>query len=285
MTLAAVWKVGERVYAIADTRISRSRGNVLTEHGPKLLPIFMLCKQPGQSGFFDRIAYGASFGFAYAGSTLSALSTHAFSNTLCQNLVGPSGVAPAGLDEIAVAIGEIACRYMREIGQLSGHEALFSAIVFGFCIRAERFRAFQLAPILKPDQLLQVHVSEHDLYCPETLLVIGSRPDLLQDRVCRDRPSLYANLDGSISPDMQELREIDLPRRALAAIVAEGADETIGGATQEAWVTRAGFEPVSRLVPITPLPAGRNATTMALGFDMYEFNNIGSYFFSLTGRF
>jgi hypothetical protein len=75
MTLAAVWKVGERVYAIADTRIIRSPGNVLTEHGPKLLPVNMVCKQPGVSGFFDRIAYRTSFGFAYAGASLSALST------------------------------------------------------------------------------------------------------------------------------------------------------------------------------------------------------------------
>ena len=70
---------------------------------------------------------------------------------------------------------------------------------------------------------------EHDLYCPETLLVIGSRPDLLSDRVKRDRPNLFANSERSMSPEMQELREIELPRRALAAIITEGADESIGG--------------------------------------------------------
>ena len=67
MTLAAVWRVDERVYSIADTRIIRSAGNVLTEHGPKILPITLVCKQPGPAGFTDRIAYAMTFGFAYAG--------------------------------------------------------------------------------------------------------------------------------------------------------------------------------------------------------------------------
>jgi hypothetical protein len=70
MTLAAVWRVEERVYAIADTRISRSAGNVLTEHGPKLLPVILVCKQPGPAKFFNHVAFATAFGFAYAGATL-----------------------------------------------------------------------------------------------------------------------------------------------------------------------------------------------------------------------
>src|SRR6478752_8831702 len=46
MTLVAVWKAEGRLMAVADTRIARSAGNVLTEHGPKLLPITVVCRQP-----------------------------------------------------------------------------------------------------------------------------------------------------------------------------------------------------------------------------------------------
>lgn len=35
MTLVAVWNAEDTIYAIADTRIIRSAGNILTEHGPK----------------------------------------------------------------------------------------------------------------------------------------------------------------------------------------------------------------------------------------------------------
>jgi hypothetical protein len=282
MTLAAVWKVGERICAITDTRISHLPGNILTDHGPKLLPITMLCRQPSPlGGEPNRLAYSASFGFAYAGSTLSALSTHALSNTLCQNLYGPPGAAPADLHEIATAIADIGARYMTEIGQLGGATALFSAIVFGFCIRTGRFRAFKLAPELAEAQPLRVILNEHDLYTPESLLVIGSRPDLLEDRVRRERPNFYVDHNGPVTPDMQEAREINLPRRALAGIVAEAVDDRIGGATQEAWVTHTGFIPISRMVPIPPLPSGRNVTSMTLGFDLNGFDRISGYSFTL----
>jgi hypothetical protein len=72
--------------AIADTRIARSAGNVLTEHGPKLLPITVVCRQPGASGFFDKEIHRADIGFAYSGSTLSALAAHALASILCSNL-------------------------------------------------------------------------------------------------------------------------------------------------------------------------------------------------------
>ena len=53
LTLVAVWRAEDPLMAVADTRIVRAPGNVLTEHGPKLLPITVVCKQPGPSGLFD----------------------------------------------------------------------------------------------------------------------------------------------------------------------------------------------------------------------------------------
>jgi hypothetical protein len=49
MTLVAVGRAENRLMAIADTRIVSSNG-ILTEHGPKLLPIKVQGKQPGPSG-------------------------------------------------------------------------------------------------------------------------------------------------------------------------------------------------------------------------------------------
>jgi hypothetical protein len=88
MTLVAVWKAEGRIYAIADTRIIRSAGNILTEHGPKILPLSVVCKQPGASGFFDKVVFAGSIGFAYSGSTLSALATHALADILSSASIG-----------------------------------------------------------------------------------------------------------------------------------------------------------------------------------------------------
>lgn len=271
MTLAAVWRDEQLVYAIADTRISQTHG-VLTEHGPKLLPILVSCKQPGPSGLFDREVYRTSVGYAYAGATLPALSTQTLANTLFQTLAGAPGANPPGLDEVASAIGEIATRYMREIGALSGTAALFSAIVFGFCATANRFRAFTLTPVLSPSPLRTI-VTEHDLYIDDALVVIGNRPDLLRARV------------QELRPNAPPVVVSDLPRRALQSLITEGADETVGGALQYGWASRAGFEPIAHAVPIVPpLDSGRNIALTVLGFDMLDFNAVGHYFFAMTGR-
>jgi hypothetical protein len=154
MTVAAVWKVSDRIYAVADTRLSRERGNVLTEHGPKLLPLSVVCKQPGPSGFFDREKYRTTIGFAYAGSSLAGLATHALANILFQSLAGAAESLPPGLDQLAEAVSQIGLQYMREVGILGGDKALFQGIVFGFCGRENRFRAFKITPNLDQD----VHV-------------------------------------------------------------------------------------------------------------------------------
>jgi hypothetical protein len=104
MTLAAVWlHAPGRIHAIADTRISAGAGNVYTDHGPKILPLTVVCRKPGPSGFIDQEVYRREFGFAFAGSTLTALSSHALANILCGNLGGAEGATPPTLDEIAYA--------------------------------------------------------------------------------------------------------------------------------------------------------------------------------------
>lgn len=281
MTLAAIWRVGERVYAAADTRIVRERGNVHTEHGPKLLPIMIACRQPGPDGEFSTINYRANVGYAYAGATLPALATHALANILFQKLVGAPEAPPPSIEHLASAVAGIAYRYMLEVGQLSGPYALFSAIIFGFCPRAGRFRAFRLNPTLE-QQALQVVVHEHDLYAEDTLIVIGSNPDLLRDRVRRDRPGYFS--EETQNQRFADLREIDLPKRSLEALIREGADDSVGGAVQSGWLTRHGFEVVSNMIPIVPpLANGRNAALTVLGFDLFGFN-VGEYIPAIDGR-
>jgi hypothetical protein len=71
MTLVAVWRHAPgRIHAIADTRISGIGDSVFTDHGPKILPLTMVCRVPGPSHFIDKEIFRAEFGFAYAGSTL-----------------------------------------------------------------------------------------------------------------------------------------------------------------------------------------------------------------------
>jgi hypothetical protein len=285
MTLVAVWRAEDRLMAIADTRIVRGPGNVLTEHGPKLLPIAVVCKQPGTSGFFDREAYRTEIGFAYSGSTLSALAAHALSNTLLSKLIGAPDAPPPALNEIAYFVAGASAEYMREVCQLAGKQGMFSSIVFGCCPQTRVLRAFQLIPTTIGSSF-RIDIQEHALIpiriegtAAESTIVIGSSPALLTAAI--DHQLAAAKERGEI----HQIVAFDAPKRALRALITEGSDERVGGSIQQAWATAAGFEIVSNMEPITPRPPSpRNAGLFILGFDTDDIQTVGHYRVSSVGR-
>lgn len=273
MTLVAVWKAGQRINAIADTRIARAAGNVLTEHGPKLLPLPISCKQPGATGHFDQEVVRTTFGFGYCGSTLSALSTHALASTLCSNLIAAPGALPPTLSEIASAVAAISLQYIRDVGQLAPENAAFGAIIFGHCVRENRLRAVELRPVRESNQV-GIQTIEHDLNAEGNVVIIGTSVERLRERIRRLR-------------DQAEHQVIidDAPTRALQGVIADGSDNLVGGSIQQAWAAPMGFTSVANMVPLMPQPAeGPNVAFTVLGFDVYTAFNVGAYHVGMFGR-
>jgi hypothetical protein len=285
LTLVAVWKAEDRLMAIADTRIVRTANNVLTEHGPKLLPITVVCRQPGASGFFDREVYRSDIGFAYSGSTLSALAAHALSNTLLSKLIGNPDAPPPVLNEVAHFIGGASAEYMREVCQLAGKDGQFSAIVFGWCPQHRALRVFELKPAIANAQF-RVDIYERMLSpiriggtAADSAVVIGSAPSLLTEAIDKDLG------DAKQRSEVHEIVAFDAPKRALRKIIAENAHEMVGGSVQQAWATSSGFQIVSNMEPITPRPPStRNAGLFILGFDTDDIQNVGYYRVAAEGR-
>lgn len=264
--------------AIADTRLIREPGNVLTEHGPKLLPLNVVCRQPGTSGEFDKVVFTSNIGFAYSGSTLSALSSHALANVMFSNLVSAPGTTPPSLADLSLAFANVSFEYIREVGELSGPRGQFAAIIFGSCPQTRMFRGFEVKPRIEGGQLL-VEVTEHDLSEEDLIIIIGSNPGLLRDRIKADLQAAHAR--GDIHP----ILALDRPTRALQSIIADGADESVGGAIQQGWTGPSGFEIVAKLMPITPrAPSPRNAGLFVLGFDIMDMQTIGAHQVVLGGR-
>jgi len=285
VTLVAVWGAEDRLMAIADTRIVRTAGNVLTEHGPKLLPITVVCKQPGASGFFDKEVYRSDIGFAYSGSTLSALAAHALSNTLLSKLIGNPGAPPPALNEIAHFVAGASAEYMREVCQLAGKDGLFSAVVFGWCPQQRSLRVFELRPAVT-DAQFHVDIQEHVLNpiriagtAAESAVVIGSAPALLTQAIDKELG------DAKERGEVHEIVAFDAPKRALRKMIAENAHEMVGGSVQQAWATSSGFQIISNMEPITPrLPSTRNAGLFILGFDTDDIQTVGNYRVASEGR-
>jgi hypothetical protein len=255
MTLVAVWKFddeSDRIHAIADTRISQPRtSNIFTEHGPKILPLTVVCKKPGPSGFFEKEVLRAEFGFAYSGSTLSALCTHALSNVLCQNLGGvPEALLPR-MDDIASMVAKVALTYIREI------ESAFSAILFGHCPVTGESLAFELQPTCNSGELVTLTVTKHVLE-KANVVIIGSGIDLFR-----------AKLDAVRSTAEHPITFSDAPMIALKTLIRDEQIPGVGGSMQQAWSIGLRFQLVATAGPILPVPINPpNWGLLLLGFDI-----------------
>lgn len=216
MTLVAVWKFDDapRIHAVADTRISGPPG-ILTEHGPKILPLTMICKKPGPSGFFDREAYRAEFGFAYCGSTLTALASHALANILCGNLAGHPDAPVPSMDAIARTVGAVSFQYMSEICQLGGEGSMFAAILFGFCPNTGEPMAFEFQPSTA-DGRFSVNIRKHALG-ESDVVIIGTGADILRKRI----EAIRADSSHPIIVS-------DAPGNALKGLIDEGGHRQRG---------------------------------------------------------
>jgi hypothetical protein len=269
MTLVAVWLHDEnRIHAVADTRFSHERG-VATEHGPKLLPLNVVCRKPGAAGFFNREHFRAEFGFAYSGSTLSALCAHALSNILCSNLIGREDFAPPAMDEVASLVGPVSLHYMREVGQLSGRAGLFRAILFGICPRSGEPLAFEMQEKLEPTAV-NVNILKHVL-TPEKVVAIGDKLELLDERITNIRSK----------PDTPPILFADAPQRALQSLINDGLIESVGGTIQQAWATPGKLE----LAATSHIDPENGALRLnALGFDIRAIQNVGRYQISMSAR-
>lgn len=264
MTLVAVWRHAPgRIHAIADTRISSGLGSVYTDHGPKILPITMICRQPGESGFFDQVKHHHEFGFAFAGATLTALSAHALANIVCANLGGSPGLHPPSLDEIAYAMAVISFQYTKEIGTTGGLGSVFSGIVFGQCPRTALDLAFELQP--KIGELgIQIDMTKHVLE-DNIVVIIGDKPELLRSEIDKVR-----------SEATHEIIFADAPMIALKRLIDQNSIGSVGGSVQQAWAHFSRLEIVATMAPIIPQPPSpRNAGLFVLGFDTSDMQTIG----------
>jgi hypothetical protein len=182
------------------------------------------------------------------------------------------------MSEIAQFIGGAAAEYMSEVGQLNGNNALFGAVVFGFCHATRQFRGFEIRPRLNQSPFI-CNIIEHDLQQNNSIIIIGSCPDILRQRIDADRSAAIAR------GDTHPVLDMDRPTRALQALIEQEADPSVGGMIQQGWATAAGFELVAKMQPIQPRPPSpRNAGLFVLGFDIMDVQQVGGYMVSLAGR-
>ena len=268
MTIAVIWQEESFLWAVADTRFSRVSGadaQRITDHGPKLLPLTVVIRQPSASGFFDSVRFQTTLGFLYAGATAPALSTHALCTAALQNLITDPEHALPTLASIARFVGRTAERYMIDWGQNAPNHACFSAFVFGWCGAENALQAFHILPKIK--ERLIVDTSRVDLREP---VAIGSG--------ARD---FKLRLDTLRHDGDKFGRTSRLPLLAVESLIADGTRDDIGGDIQLGYANQAGLQIASRCRPQT---RGKPHAVMTfLGIDVLEIGPVGSCAIGMSG--
>ena len=277
MTIVALWyePFDDAVWSISDTRISKdSSGNTtLTDGAAKILPLTIHCRRPPPGGgFFDQTSYLGTAGFAYAGSTLSAVMSYTVANACCQNLIRPNEGPPPSIGEIANLVGRIAQKYMREIlDRNNGQEGNFSAFIFGWCPREMNFRAFDVEPSIAGGSF-SVSATEVPVVNRDWVGLLGNDTQKVRDAIDQVRNEKTSH---GIGPTRW-------PKRALEQIIASQSIPGVGGSLQIGLASRAGFQ---LFASVRSLEQDRSqAQRTFLGFNIdSEVGLVGNYMIGING--
>jgi hypothetical protein len=203
-------------------------------------------------------------GFAYAGSSLPALSTHGFATACLLNLMrsGPV-VDPPDLQLVHNWISRIAESYVRDIA------ACFEFLFFGFCPSTARYRAFHFCA-KEIGQSLSIASCERRLSNRQEIIAIGS-----------GAPKFQRRFDELVGEGDSFKTTSRLPRAVVEEMIRDPSRPDVGGDVQIAYANRAGLQRLQSVVPISPRSPFPRITF--LGQDIQDFGQIGTFFIGMPG--
>lgn len=258
MTLVLAWyreKFGE-LWVAADTWISGH--GVLTDHGPKLFQIPVACRKINSTAANRRVGeitrlYRTNYGFAYSGSTLAALGTHALASACAQNLSATRKIDPPSVEDIANLyrkLGEIQIREMcaRTVPS-EWHHRFFKAYIFGHCLRSKKPEIFAVHSVLtfnKFEMVVERIVAVPGMYYP-----MGSGTEKFVEAYRKD---------SAMEPSTGVFQ-------TLQRMVKADIDPTVGGHTQVAVFTPVGVE-LRPLLILGDKPYSGHTTFLGVAADL-----------------
>jgi len=252
LTIVVLWyrEKFDQLWCAADSRIS-SQGATATDSGAKIFPIPVNCHSETSPGNWKEFA-SFKFGFAFSGSTLSALNALALGSACTQNLRLDKGKQhPPSLESIADLFQKVTEHYItdissRRMGAISNPmQYFFDSFIFGFCPKEKRYKAFALVPGCNETQFW-VHKA-HVMVKPLTYTPIGSGADRfveLSEELSKTHP------DPGVVPTLNEM-------------LAREERPDVGGYFQLGVADRQGF----RLMPILETEGEKRGSVSFLGWE------------------
>ena len=269
MTVVVTWyrKKLDEVWCASDSRIT-SGLVVATDSGPKILPIPILTHESVDGGPPWKPCEQFTLGFAYAGSTLSAVSTHALGSACTQTLArNKPDTPPPTVRGVADLFRKVAEHYIRDISsRMVGSQVdltlyLFYAHIFGFCRVSKQYKLFLLQPELSTNSF-SMKLMELDLQ-------MSSPGDGVQ---------VYPLGSGAekivgIMEELTKAGKVTGPVPALYEMLKRNTAPDVGGYFQCGVANRSGFT----LRPIINIGGSLDRHVTFLGFSISEAGDLDDH--------
>jgi len=241
MTAIAIWVNDEApkhptMWVAADSRISCADASALIEDGAKIFPLPIVCRAPGQDGFFSRISYTHSFGYCFAGSTLIGQNAFLALAPLLGSLAVETDYVPSMAD-VAAYMHRYLLHTFDDFKARVGKGALFEAAVFGHCGCTNRLTAFHIEPSVEAG-IVTLKCSERIDTTPGRPLYLGAEKPNLTER--------FAAAVDSAAPGRPLYR---MPRYVIQDCISEESFSSIGGDVQMGIADSLGFRTLALCKP------------------------------------
>jgi hypothetical protein len=255
MTLVVCWKQNDEINCVADTRISGEHVTI-TDSGAKIFIVPIVTYLPENSSF--GLATSHSYGFAFAGSTLAALNTHALVSSCTQQLFNKDRRTPPSIRSVAELYAKVGTHYLRDLNFAKNQNFItFTGLLFGFCPSSRKFQVYSIDSHV--DSIpFGMSVHEHNISGSKRV-VFGSGSAAFSD----------------CSKARVHRGESDHPMDVFSEVLLSGSVKSVGGYPQYGTARKEGMS----LRPLL-MPSEKDvdvATTTILGLDLCELGKVDDF--------
>lgn len=243
----------------SDSRISDGEAPLI-DQGIKLYEVPIVCRTPGNAGFFDRIAYEGAIGMLGAGASLVFQHVYGTLVPLLGNLAYPVPVAPS-IVELASFIGKVTTVYVRSLGQRR-HDADRVTIIVGGESPTKEPEAYKLTAQRDPEGLIE--------FVPEQLGLADGVVHFIGDHT-EDAQAMYRALAERDEPGASRQRGA---LNVIRNFIDNPKIRSVGGEVQIGYSAGARFRRVGSVVPGEG-PQASPARRLLNSVDLDELGTVG----------
>lgn len=276
MTAIAIWFNDENpehpsLWVASDSRVSKNQSSTLIDDAAKVFTLPVVCRCPGEDGFFSQIAYYHTYGYCFAGSTLLGQNTFLALIPLLSNLAAFQPYTPQMAD-VAHFILEYLGRTFDDYKVIAGENSALEVALFGWCQVTQKYHIFHYYPGKNDNGVYVIKCTDHTDINKKSFVYLGDyRNDMTQ--------KIQAAFDGDSKPGRPLSR---IPRYVIEEHIQNSEYKTIGGDLQLGIANQFGFQPFSIYKP--RVPGKPEAYLSYLGYELYQdIQNVGHAIVNLPG--